>query len=256
MKKCTAFGATGSGTRDGQPIIAQNWDWSPILYPWSSLLRMRTDTMPASLTYAYPGLWAATGINEHGLSLAWTSSGAYPRIPPKVGIPTYALIAGILARRDCRGAIELLERSAIAGCFIFFLADAAGEVWVVEGFPGQVVAAQCDSVVSRANHYECEPSRQATGQKLPRPTVRKNSVARARRMAQLVKEHSGKINPRVAEAILRDHGLKPGLSICQHPVPRARVLTLDSMYMLPAKKQLRIARGSPCRRAYRRYSVQ
>jgi hypothetical protein len=36
-------------------VIGQNWDWAQSLYPWSSLVRLRTDSMPATLTYACPG---------------------------------------------------------------------------------------------------------------------------------------------------------------------------------------------------------
>lgn len=255
IKRCTAFGATASGSRDGHPIIGQNWDWSPSLYPWSSLVRLRPDTAPATLTYAYSGLWSAAGLNEHGLSLVWTSSGLFPRIPPRVGIPTYALIAGILTRTNCKEALELLKDTEHAGCFIFFLADARGEVWVVEGSPGRFETARCHDVIGRANHYECPRSCWLTRQKLPRPTVKKNTSVRAERMAELLQQHRGKIDSKVAEAMLCDHGVRPGFNICQHLVPGRASMTLDSFYILPARKELRIARGLPCRHRYRRYRV-
>ena len=255
LKKCTAFGATGPGTRTGAPIIGQNWDWSSSLYPWSSLLRLRMDGSPATLTYGYPGLWAGAGINEHGVSLAWTSSGCFPRVEPKVGIPSYALIAGILACRNCQDALALLRRTMNAGCFIFLIADAGGEVWVIEGLPGKIEAEQCRDVVSRANHYECALSCQRSAQKLPRASARKNSRARARRMAELLDEATGRVGPRSAEAFLRDHGVRPGLNICQHQAEGRSALTLDSLYMLPASRELRIARGVPCRHRFKSYRV-
>src|SRR5437867_4510460 len=142
LPHCTAFGATGAASAGKAPILAQNWDWDPSLYPWASLLRLRSDATPATLTYAYPGLWAAAGINEHGLALVWTGAGYFPRIRPKVGVPTYALIAGILARRNCREAVALLEKTPNAGAFIFFIGDAEGEIRVVEGLPGKVQIAR------------------------------------------------------------------------------------------------------------------
>ena len=66
---CTAIGATGAGTKDGRPIIGENWDWNARLYPWPSLLRLRSDITPAALHYTFPGLWAGAGMNEHGMSL-------------------------------------------------------------------------------------------------------------------------------------------------------------------------------------------
>ena len=254
-KSCTAFGAAGKGTRNGQPIIGQNWDWSSALYPWSSMVRIRSDAMPATMTYSYPGLWASAGINEHGLSLVWTSSGLYPKVPPQAGIPTYVLIAGILACGNCREAIDLVKRTANAGCFIFFIADAEGEVWVLEGYPDNVEAVQCLDVISRANHYECALTCAATRQRVPRPSTKKNTKSRARRMAELVQEQKGKISSPVAEAMLSDHGAKAGHTICQHPFSGGTGLTLDSFYALPAKKELRVARGSPCRHKHHRYRV-
>jgi isopenicillin-N N-acyltransferase-like protein len=254
-KLCTAFAATGAGTRDGKPIIGQNWDWSSTLYPWSCLVRLATDAMPSTLTYAYPGLWTAAGMNEHGLSLVWTSSGSFPKLPPRVGIPTYALIAGIFACEDCQSALAMLRASPIAGCFIFFIADARGEAWGVEGFSGQFEAEQCADVISRANHYECERSCRLTHQKLPRTSRKMNSRARANRMAEMLRERNGRIDEKAAEALLRDHSVGPGLNICQHPAGKRKGMTLDSFYLLPARKEMRIARGLPCRHEYRRYRV-
>jgi hypothetical protein len=255
IKSCTAFGATGPGTRDGQPIIGQNWDWSSGLYPWSCLLRIQSDAMPSTLTYAYPGLWTATGMNEHGLSLVWTSSGMYPSTPPIVGIPTYVLIAGILTCRNCQEAIALLRRTVNAGCFIFFLADASGEVWVIEGFPGTFEAARCKAVISRGNHYECRRSRQSTHQRVPRATVKRNTGARAKRMAELVRQYRGRIDAAVAQKILCDHGVRPGMTICQHSMPERSGMTLDSFYLLPARREFWIARGFPCCHPYERHRV-
>jgi len=254
VHQCTAIGATRNGTADGSAVIAQNWDWSGSLYPWSSLLRLRSDSMPATLTYAYPGLWAAAGMNEHGLSLAWTSSAGSPVVPPDVGIPTYALTAGILTRRTCREAITLLQNTQNAGAFIFFLADATGEVWVVEGLPGKVYTVECIDVIARANHYEIEEARRLSNQDVP-PKLSPNSVSRAKRMWDLAQTHRGQINGELVATFLSDHGVAPELNICQHPTPGNSGFSLDSFYLLPSKRAIWMARGLPCRHIYEKYDV-
>jgi hypothetical protein len=254
-KYCTALGATGTGTLDGSPAIAQNWDGISELYPWAHLTRYLPEDRPAVLFYSYPGLWASTGMNEYGLGLLWTSTGIYPPVRPVVGVPTYALIAGLLAQKTCRDALQLLERTTFAGCFNFFMADAKGEVWVVEGMPGNFEAVPCVSVISRANHYECRSICERSSQKLPDTGMAVNTAPRAQRAKELLEEQRGRVDPSVIEAILTDHGVKPGWDICQHPVPMRDRLTLDSMYILPQKREFWIARGSPCRRAYMRYTM-
>ena len=252
-KNCTGFGATNRGTRDGSAIVGQNWDWAQVLYPWSSLLRLRTDTMPATLTYAYPGLWTSAGINEYGVSLVWTGAGYFPKIQPRAGIPTYVLIAGILASRNCREAITLLKRTPVAGCFIFLLADADGEVWLVEGMPGSIALVQCQDVISRANHYECADICSRARQRVPPASMKANTRSRRNRMVELLEAHKGRLDGKRAQTLLCDHGVQPGLNICQHPVPGRTGLTIDSFYALPSRKEFWIARGSPCRHQYKRY---
>ncbi|MBL9213844.1 MAG: hypothetical protein JNG83_00060 [Opitutaceae bacterium] len=254
-KHCTALGATGPGTRDGRAIIGQNWDWASPLTPWPGLLRLRTNAMPATITYGYPGLWAAAGINEHGLALMWTSAGYRPKVAPLVGIPTYALIAGVLSRRTCREAIDLVERTPFAGCFIFFLADAAGEVWVLEAGGGRLEVVPCADVIGRANHYETAALRRFSRQRIPPDNLKENTRSRGRRMAELLRKHRGRIGPRTVESILCDHGRPPGLNICQHPLPGRHVVTIDSFYARPDRREFWIARGHPCRHRYERHPV-
>lgn len=255
-KPCTALGATRAGTKDGRPIIGQNWDWNSYLYPWSSLLRLRSDDGPAALHYAYPGLWAAAGINEHGLSLVWTGAGYLPKIKPIVGIPTYALIAGLLACKDCAKALALLRRTVNAGCFVFFIADAAGEVWVIEGVPGRMEMVRADDVITRANHYECAGIARRARQNLDQienPLV--STQYRGPRMAALAQRFCGKINRHVMERCLRDEGVGDGRNICGRPKGTRRGLAIDSFYCLPVQREFWIARGIQTRHAYRRYRV-
>jgi hypothetical protein len=255
MPHCTAIGATGPGTVDGRPIIAQNWDWRSEMYPWPGLLRMRSDASPAAIHYTFPGLWACAGINADGMALVWTSSSSIWKERAKPGIPTYALIAAILGCPNCQQALALLRRTQNAGFFIFFIADAGGEVWVVEGSPGQLEAVPCEDVITRANHYECEAPGHIT-----RRSVRErarfavsSTRLRAKRMATLARRCCGRIDAARVEAFLRDRGNPEGKNICQTPRAARRMMTIDSMYCLPSCREFRIARGNPLRHEYQPY---
>jgi hypothetical protein len=255
IKHCTGIGATRAGTHDGHPIVGQTWDWSPILYPWSSLTRLAMDDAPRALLYSFPGLWASAGINEHGLSLVWTGAAYSPIVRSAVGIPTYALIAAILARRTCAEALDLLRRTTNAGSFIFFLADATGEVVVVEGLPRRIEVTRCEDVISRANHYETARMVRLSGQDFTKGPRHFNSPDRAARMAALARRHAGAITRHHIEAFLRDRRGAPGRRICSLPSPTARWIAVDSFYCLPDRRELWIARGRQDRHAFQRHCV-
>lgn len=253
-KPCTAIGATRAGSKDGHAIIGQNWDWHSRLYPWSSLTRLSVTGIPKVVLYSYPGLWACAGVNEYGMSLVWTGAAYLPRIPSKVGVPTYALIPGILAKRSCDEAIALLRTTRFAGSFIFLIADALGEVWVIEGLNGKFEAARCVDVITRGNHYECARMARLAKQDL---TCNKqaNTQFRGPRMAALAKRYNGRIDRHVVEKLLCDRGVGPGRDICQVPCGDRRGMTLDSFYCIPRQREFWIARGIQSRHEYARHKV-
>lgn len=253
---CSGLGATGAATVDGAPIIGMNWDWRVSLYTWSSLLRLHCKGIPATLTYAFPGLWTGAGINEEGLAFSWTGAGYLPVLKPLVGVPTYALIAGILTKSSCREAIQLVESTPIAGCFVFFLADKSGELWVVEGGAGKTKAVQCHDVIGRGNHYEtpeiCRVSKQVLQPDGPIVTT----CGRAKRVQELLRKYNGRINDKRVEEILRDHhATAKGQGICQHGRLDFNSMTVDGLYFLPRQREMRIARGLPCRHEFQSHTI-
>lgn len=244
-RNCTSFGATGAGTRDGTAIIGMSWDGLRRDYAWAGLVRLTTDTMPATFTYAYPGLWACAGMNEHGLSLVWNSVST---LKPKPGIPTYVLVAGILACKNCREVRALLKRTRNAGCFVFTIGDAEGEVWVIEGLSNITDAIPCHDIIGRGNRCEGKLAKRF---EKPAP----GSRTRFERIIELLQAHYGHIDRFAAETFLRDHDEAHTTGcqgICQHTVPW---ISVDSFYALPSRRELWIARGSPCRHKFHKYLV-
>jgi hypothetical protein len=261
MKHCTAIAATGPGTPSGKPILGMNWDGPRNTYPWASLLRLQYGRQPATLFYTpYPGLWCGAGMNEHGVSLVWTSADHNLRRRnkwPIVGVPTYALVAGVLNCKTSAEARSLLRTTKNAGGFIFFIADAKGDVMVVEAVPGQTVFIPCKDIIARANHLEDPTLVRRSQQHLPPSTpTTTNSPARGKRVHQLEALHNGRLTPKAIESIFRDEHDHPGLTICQTCANGNNYMTIDSFYCLPAKRELHLARGLPSRHSYTRVRVQ
>ena len=254
-KNCTALAVNAAAATDGNPILGQNWDWHSRLFPWPSILHVRSDAMPEMLTYSYPGMWAAAGINEHGVSLVWTGAGYRPKVEPIVGIPTYALIAGILTCKSTGEAIELIADTPHAGCFIFLLADARNDVRVVEAMPEHAVSVRCHDVAGRANHYECELTIKESKQTLGDSAADCGTVARAARIHALLKHYNGIVSRAAVEAMLRDEKGEPGQTICQSPSDSRASMTVDSFYFRPVHREMWLARGVPSEHEYVRYGL-
>jgi hypothetical protein len=242
---CTAFAARGRATVGGKTIVAQNWDWSTPLYPWPGLVRWSMKGAPSIAAYHYPGMWICAGVNEAGLALMWTGGGHFPLIKPRVGLPTYVLIAEILRLTSVPEALRYLQRVEHAGCFIFFLGDASGATGIVEAVPGKTETVNSQDVLSRANHYLCPDILRCGKQK--RPTRSPSTTRqRLRRVDELLAKHDGRISPRVARQILEDRGT-PWPWLNQWPAARdAKALasmTIDSLVAVCQDRALWTCRG-------------
>lgn len=243
---CTAFTASKTATRGGKTIVAMNWDWAPNLYPWPGLLDLSMTSSPRAALYHYPGLWASAGINEHGLALMWTGGGYLPKVAPLVGVPTYVLIAEILRRRTVNEAIAFLSAVPIAGCFLFHLGDAAGNVAVIEGAAGKQVVDRSGDLLFRANHYTCREIVACSSQADPLPTTGATTVFRFRRMSELMKKHEGKLTPSITRKVLTDRrGRWPWIHVFPGGPDQEKLsgMTIDSLFAVSQDRTLTTCRG-------------
>jgi isopenicillin-N N-acyltransferase like protein len=93
---CTAIAAGPPDTDDNHAYVGQTWDWFVSLYGVSQILLWKRTEGPSVLAYAYPGLWVGAGLNSEGIALCWTSAQGKDIAGPRVGIPSYVLIAQML----------------------------------------------------------------------------------------------------------------------------------------------------------------
>ncbi|HTL51595.1 MAG TPA: C45 family peptidase, partial [Planctomycetota bacterium] len=246
QQHCTAFAACQAATKSGRTIIGQNWDWSPALYPWAGLVRIAARGEPAVAAYHYPGLWCSAGVNAEGLALVWTGAGYRPAVQPKVGVPTYVLIAEILRRKNVPEALAWLSRVNLAGAFIFFLGDAAGNIAVAEGMPGKLVIDQSKDVLTRGNHYACPAIIRASKQPNKDPLLSADKCERDQRMHRLLIKHRGKITLDLGKSFLLD---RTGNKQWLHQYPHGPLghelggLTIDSILVECESRKLWTCRG-------------
>ena len=202
---CTAIAAGSEALGRRKAFLVQNWDWPIYFYPWSSALDLKLGgSKPRILSYQYPGLFTAAGINEHGLALTWTGGGYFPVVAPRAGVPTYALISEVLLRKDLGDALRYLERTPRAGSFMFLLGDKSGETAVVEATPTLLHIERGKGISCRANLFEFPDIIKESRQE--RPNRRKHhSVVRLGAMRNTMKHwQPGRISERNLRAVLSE----------------------------------------------------
>lgn len=146
VEHCTAAAAGPPSTADGRTYVGQTWDWMESVFGASRIVRWRQEKDRTLLAYGFPGLWAGAGVNSEGIALCWTSAGFErgPKplkdpSPPRVGIPSYALIAHLLYQPTLDDVEREARRDLHAGWFTFVLADPRGNLLNLEGSPRGIV---------------------------------------------------------------------------------------------------------------------
>jgi isopenicillin-N N-acyltransferase-like protein len=229
---CTGLAVGPPDTRDGNSYVGQTWDWHGSTYGHSSVLAWKRPEGPSVLTYAYPGLWVSAGLNSAGVALCWT--GAYPGgSGPRVGIPTYVLIAQMLYQESLEAALAEARRSTHAGWFTFVLADGRGDLASVEGSPEALSIEKHRGILARHQYG----NRDMTGTPEGREVDYQGPGLRMRR--RLVRSQGNLDGPRCRE-ILADHGGGAEEPICHCGG------TVDAMLFNTTKGEAFFVRGPAC----------
>ena len=235
---CTAIATGPPDTNDGNTYVGQTWDWMPSVYGLSSMLLWKRSEGPDLLGYAYPGLWAGAGMNDAGIALCWTSGGGLGIPGPRVGIPSYVLIAQMLYQPTLDAAIAEARRARHAGWFTFVLADGEGRLANVEGTPRELAVETGRGRLARVLHG----TRKITGT----PEGEEVKVhARCQHASKLLGDASGRLDRTALQGILSDH--HPADPICNHNG------TLDAMLFNTSRREAWITRGPACSGKWRRF---
>ena len=153
---CTAVALGPEEGQEGSTFVGQTWDWMESVYGLSTMLHWKREEGPSLLAYAYPGLWAGAGLSSAGVALTWTSAGSGG---PRVGIPSYVLIAHMLYQESLEAALDEARRARNAGFFTFVLGDGEGRLANVEGSPAGIAVEEGRGRLVRHNYG----SRKMTG---------------------------------------------------------------------------------------------
>src|SRR5262249_57888877 len=143
----------GGGRRDRgdkDSYVGQTWDWMQSVAGKSRVTEWRRAEGVSVLAYGFPGMPMGAGMNAEGIALCWTSADLGKKgQTPRVGIPSYMLIAHLLAQKDLDGVVREARKNKHAGWFTFVLADGHGRLVNGEGSPERVVVEEADGRLAR-----------------------------------------------------------------------------------------------------------
>lgn len=156
---CTAVAVGPPSSGDGHAYVGQTWDWLQSVAGKSAVVEWRRTQAASVLAYGFPGMPMGAGLNSEGIALCWTSAALETTgQSPRVGIPSYALIAHLLAQRDLEGVIREAQKNKHAGWFTFVIADGEGNLVNVEGSPQRVVVERSSGPLVRIGYGTREMS--------------------------------------------------------------------------------------------------
>lgn len=226
---CTVLAAGPPDTADGQAYVGQTWDWMTSTYGRSSMLRWERTEGPSVLAYAYPGLWVGAAVNSAGLGFGWTSAWDKEGIAgPRVGIPSYVLLAHMMYQDSLDAAVEEVKRAKPAGWFTVVLADGEGGVANFESSPKELAVERGRGTFARHAYGTRRMTGTAEGERV-------KHTDKCRRMLDLLAGAKGKLDRATLQRFLHD----PAICVAFNPGN----FTVDHMLFNTTKREAYVKRG-------------
>jgi predicted choloylglycine hydrolase len=251
---CTTWGAVGSATTSGDPILVKNRDNRLELLPIQIVVTASPESGYRYLCSSSGGKAGVScaGINEAGLTVADTHVCSTDLGP---GLPDYALMMHILEEHDTvSSALDYLRSVPRLGRNNLILVDAGGHLAVFE--IGHRSCGQLDThdgTLVNTNHF-VTPELQDCFVDVSPPQVRGNTYHRHDKVTQALSGAWGHIDVRFARRLMAAHD-GPLASICRHPMQGSQAATLSTSIFSPARREMLFCHGLPCQSEYERFLV-
>lgn len=248
---CTVWGAAGSITRDGAPILVKNRDYRPEHQQLQCLARAIPED---GYRYAYvtsagsPAVFSS-GINEAGLAIADTHV-VSDDIGP--GVARYSVEMEVLEHHETvASALAYMRDVPHLGDGTLTLVDRTGDMAVVETGHSTVgvVRPEQDFVVS-TNHFVTPELRGAWAAE-DDPSHGHNSKPRFTHVASTLADHVGAqdVDAGWAQRLMSSH-VDNGRALCRHHDAGNDSATISTTIFLSAARRLQFANGQPCQTAF------
>jgi predicted choloylglycine hydrolase len=245
---CSMVAVSGQHTADGQPLIGRNHDWYYAAIYSAALCETHPQGALASIGVNDAYVGRMDGINAAGLGIGITAVMGGRDHP---GI-MFNIAARIVLDR-CRStaeAVEFLQTIRHARTVNFLVADASGEIAIVEAAPGHVhVTRPANGFAAITNQFQSdEMARHETLRRRP-----PNSYRRLRALHEWFAARQTLVSVSAMQGILS--APYPN-GVCALPIKRRTGMqTLWSWTAALGTHEFALAAGSPIETAYRVYAL-
>jgi Acyl-coenzyme A:6-aminopenicillanic acid acyl-transferase len=265
---CSAVAVRGARSATGEPILAHNFDYLPMLQPFYVLRASRPRGGLRALEFTgSPFCGTADGMNECGVSIA--SNYAFVTDHQPLGVSISMLVS--LALERCRTAVEAAEWIAGQprwGGGLLMLADPSGEIISLELSTTRSRLRRPeagDGFLFHSNHFIGPAMREVETSHEAIHTHRAPRVLRGRRVlassdaryarALALAAACDRFDPEEVARLMSDHGPeeKPSSdTICMHG---DYWFTTASLQFLPKSRRVCVAYSTTCTAKYREFEA-
>lgn len=267
---CTMFAVQARFRRGGRgPILGRNYDWAVEDLPWCRLERYFPADGLRRIGYTHHWAGCPDVLNERGLYLAIASLPAEPVLAPGV---QWSILVDMISEccSSVAEAVSVCARVTHLRPMSYLLADASGEIAVVEATPRRVTARPPENGFVLATNRALggrvladHGDGPAAGRRVkpigPRRGERsKEALRRAERRfkqaVELLTHELPKVSEEGVRRILTDH--EAPICTGEHEqADGAPWATIWSGICAPAEGRFKIAPGLPCRQPYRSFRL-
>jgi len=246
-QECTTIAALPEVTRNGDTLLAQNWDWYREVLNCQVILKIgpRADK-PALVTFTEAGQLAKIGMNAAGIGLVVNN---LTSDQPRVGVPWILLTRRILESSYLAQALGYVLNTDRAHSINFLIGYADGEAVSLETSPVEEhILWPQNGILTHTNHYLI-PGKNFRDLK-PLRDPNPSTYLRCRRAQKGLTSLQDQIDVPGIQNILKDHLDKP-FSVCMHRNPvvetMQQIVTCLSIAMNVSRRQIHYTLGNPCR---------
>lgn len=203
---CSVVAVSGEHTVDGNPLFGRNYDFFRSFGDFSELYRTYPTDHLASIGCSDHWVGRHDGINEAGLAVGHTFVPHYGHQP---GI-MFALATRVVLDtcRTVADAVACLEDIPHARNTNFLVADAAGDIAIIEASPKEVtITRPTNGFGAITNHFQSDAM---TAFEAPDEEERSDSETRLQNLTDWFETHSGQFDITDIQRILSD----PEIGVC------------------------------------------